>query len=673
MQQSHFPDHILYGADYNPEQWPEEVWLEDMRLMKQAGVTMVSVNIFSWSMLEPAPGQYHFEQLDKILDLLQQYEIAADLATATASPPTWMSRLYPDMLPQTREGLRLSHGSRQSYCPNSPDYRRTAAELVRELATRYRQHPAVKLWHINNEIGNHVSACYCDTCAAAFRDWLRQKYQSLDGLNVAWTTTFWSQLYRDWEDILPPRLSAAAVNPSQTLDYWRFMSDSLLGVYLNEADILREITPEIPLTTNFIFETMKPLDLFKWAKHVDIVSIDHYPHPTQSHPWQSALGLDLMRSLKKAPYLVMEQSPNQVNWRPQNPQKRPGQLYLQNMQYLAHGADGLLYFQWRQSFGGGEKFHSAMVPHGGGDKSRVYRQVAGLGADLQKMSETIIGSRQKTRVAILMDWDNWWDVEYLPGPSDRLHYWEIIQAYYRALYSLNIAVDIIFPEEGLNEYRLVVAPLLHLLQPGLAQKLERFVEQGGTFVTSFFSGIVDQHDHVVLGGYPGELRKLLGIWVEEFDPWTEEMTNEIQISEGSLMGSHPCTLWGELIHLEGAEALGTFVVDYYADGPALTKHRYGQGATYYLASQPGPNFMRELFALICNESGIEPVLRVPEGIEVTCRQKESGQLIYFLLNHNDQVAQVELPSGKFQNIISGERLSGPIRLASQSTLILVES
>jgi beta-galactosidase len=260
MQQP-FPKHILYGADYNPEQWPEAVWLDDMHLMHLASVNMVSVNIFSWAALEPQQHTYRFDQLDRIMDMLAEHRVAADLATATASPPTWMSRLYPNMLPVTRDGKRFSHGSRQHYCPNSLDYRREAAELVRRLAERYAQHPALTMWHVNNEIGCHVSHCYCDRCAEAFRGWLQTRYGSLDALNDAWGTDFWSQRYYAWEDILPPRLSPAQNNPGQCLDYQRFMSDALLGRYLNEANILREITPDIPLTTNLMVG-FKPADYF---------------------------------------------------------------------------------------------------------------------------------------------------------------------------------------------------------------------------------------------------------------------------------------------------------------------------------------------------------------------------------------------------------------------------
>lgn len=665
-----FPTHMLYGADYNPEQWPADVWLDDMRLMKLAHVNMVSINIFSWAALEPQPGVYQFATLDHIMDMLAEHCINADLATATASPPTWMSRLYPAMLPVTFKGVRLSHGSRQHYCPNSVDFRREAAQLVRQLATRYRTHPALKMWHVNNEYGCHVPACYCDVCAAAFRVWLQARYTTLDALNDAWGTNFWSQRYYTWDDILPPRIAPAQNNPGQCLDYSRFMSDSLLGCFKIEADILREVTPGIPITTNFMV-AFKPADYFAWAPYLDIISIDNYPAITTPY-WETALTHDLMRSLKDGqPYLVMEQTPSQLNWMPQNPHKRPGTIRLQSLQAVAHGADGILYFQWRQSQAGAEKFHSAIVTHEGNEHNRIFQQAAQIGAELEQLTPNVVGSRIQAQVALLMDWQNWWAVEYLPGPSDRPRYWEQLKSYYRPFHMLNVAIDIVQPDSDVSRYKLVVAPLLHMLRPGVAQNLEQFVANGGVLLTTFFSGIVDQNDHVGLGGYPAFLRKLLGIHVEEFDPWTETMTNEVVILEGALRGTYPCALWGEMLHLEGAQALGVFASDYYANGPALTVHQFGQGKAYYIATQGDEALLDGLAQLLCQESGVASVLETPQGIEVTCRTRADGRNIYFLLNHTHSPVHVSLPTGSFFSLLQGDNVEGHVDIAANDVVVLL--
>jgi beta-galactosidase len=663
------PGHILYGGDYNPEQWSEEVWHEDMQLMKRAHINMVTINVFSWALLEPEPGQYTFETLDRIMDLLQSNGIAADLATATASPPTWMSRLYPSMLPVTAEGIRLNHGSRQQYCPNSPDYRREATELVRQLAQRYAQHAALAMWHINNEYGCHVPACYCDDCAIAFRAWLQQRYHTLDALNKAWSTNFWSQHYYHWEDIIPPRASPAQVNPAQRLDYWRFMSDSLLDCYRMEEEILRATTPHIPLTTNFMV-AFKPVDLFAWAPHVDIASFDMYPPNTAPASW-NALHHDLMRSLKHGqPHIVMEQSPSQVNWMQQNPQKRPGQMRLHALQGIAHGADGALFFQWRQSQGGAEKYHAAMVTHEGSEHNRIFRQTIQLGAELERISQVVVGSRIHAQVAMIMDWDSWWDVEYLPGPNDRLHYAELLGKYYHAFHQLNVGVDVVQASSDLSGYRIVIAPLLHLLHRGDAQNLTRFVENGGVLLTTFFSGIVDEYDHVGLGGYPAELRDLLGIRVEEFDPWTQEMWNNVVISEGGLAGTYRCELWGELVHLAGAQALGTFECDYYAQHPALTVNHYGNGYAYYLATQPDDDLLTMLAHEFCQQAGVNPALADAGPLEVTKRVQDDGTEIYFVLNHTGQTQHVPLPSGAFISLLSDEAVPEGLEIAPLDAMIL---
>ena len=663
---------ILYGADYNPEQWPEAIWQEDMRLMKLAGINMVSINIFSWAILEPRPGEYDFAQLDRVMDLLAEHGIMADLATATASPPTWMSRVYPAMLPVTRTGVRLSHGSRQHYCPNSQDYRREAAFLVERLAERYRAHPALRMWHVNNEYGCHVPACYCDVCAEAFRAWLRERYQSLEELNSAWGTTFWSQRYFAWEDILPPRATPAQNNPSQALDYWRFMSASLLACYLLEAEILRRVTPAVPLTTNFMV-AHKPTDYFAWAPHLDIISFDQYPALT-TPAWENALTHDLMRSLKGGqPHLVMEQAPSQVNWMEQNPQKRPGVLRLQSMQAIAHGADGVLYFQWRQSEAGAEMFHSAIVPHEGSEHGRVFRQVAGIGAELRQIAPQVAGSRIEAEAAVMMDWQNWWAVEYQPGPSNRLNYWQEVKASYRALHACNVALDVISPDAELSRYRLLVAPLLFMLRPGVAAKLKAFVQRGGVLLTTFFSGIIDHRYHATLAGYPGELRELLGIHVEEFDPLLETMSNAVRIEEGPLAGVYPCTLWGELLHLEGAQALGTFTADYYAGRPALTMHSYGQGYAWYLATRGSDELLDRLARLLCQQANVKPTLEVPHGVEVTKRRRIDGRQVYFVLNHTAEKIELSLPQGEFYSLLNQRKVSGAIEISAQDVQILLEN
>ena len=634
---------------------------------------MVSINIFSWSLLEPQSGEYSFDTLDRIMDLLGNNDIMADLATSTASPPPWMSRVFPEITCVTSDGKRMNHGSRCHFCPNSKDYRHKSAALVRNLARRYHAHRALAMWHVNNEYGPY---CYCDNCAIAFRHWLRKRYQTLGTLNYAWSTSVWSQTYYNWEDIIPPRITPQQSNPSQELDYQHFMSDSILECFLNEKQVIREFTPNIPITTNFMV-AYKPLDYFNWAPHVDIISVDIYP-PHTAQAWETAITFDLMRSLKRGqPFIVMEQTPSQVNWMQQNPHKRPGNLRLQCHQAVAHGADGVLYFQFRQAKGGPEKFHSAIVSHEGTEHNRIFKQAAQIGAEMKKISSVVVGSKIKAEVAIILDWQNWWAVEYLPGPSDQLKYWEQIGVWYRALHGQNRIVDFVRPEDDLSPYRLVFAPVLYQIRPGVAENLERFVSTGGRLVTTFFSGIVDEHDQVILGGYPGPLRNLLGIWVEEFDPWTPEMSNIVRVGK-ELSGKdegedYPCHLWGELVHLEGATSYGVFKHDYYVNHAAITKNKFGKGEAWYVATKPNDKLVNEIVGHVAAGTGKDVIVDLPVGVEKTIRVNANGKDIIFLFNRTGEVAKVSLRRSSYKSLLTGETVKHELDVTPGDVAIILQS
>jgi len=362
----------------------------------------------------------------------------------------------------------------------------------------------------------------------------------------------------------------------------------------------------------------------------------------------------------------MEQSPSQVNWMAQNPHKRPRELRLQSLQGISRGADGIMYFQFRQSQGGAEKFHSAIVSHEGTERTRIFKQVAQIGAELTKLS-FLEGWTCKSDVAIILDWETWWAVEYRPGPSDRLWYFEQISVWHRALHALNVSIDFVEPTSNLGEYQLVIAPMLYMVTPHVAGNLESFVQNGGSLLVTFFSGIVDHHDRVVLGGYPGLLRKLLGIYVEEFDPFTWEMSNEVDIPEGVLKGRYPCTLWGEYLHAESAEMIGSFAKDYYHDRPALTCNKFGNGKAWYLATQ-SEELTSKLTKFLCEESG---VTIMETGVEMSIRKKDDKKA-YFLLNFKDEMTSVELPEGQFEEILNGKRVSGSIDIKGKDVAVLLQ-
>jgi beta-galactosidase len=661
--------HIYYGGDYNPEQWSEDVWKEDMRLMKKAGVNLVSVGIFSWALLQPNQNSYDFAWLDRLLNLLAENGIGADLATATASPPAWMAVHFPDSLPVDQQGMRMSHGSRQHYCPNSKVFREFAVKLVTQLAERYRNHPALQMWHINNEYACHVPACYCDQCAVAFRVWLEKRYGTIDELNRRWGTNFWSQKYYSWEEIVPPSRTPTYPNPGQTLDYSRFMSDSLLECYLAEYRILKEATPDLPVLTNFMGD-FKPLDYFKWAEHSDIVTWDSYPEP-KGGPVYAARNHDLMRSLRHGqPFILMEQVTSQVNWRQQNPMKRPGVMRLWSYQTVAHGGDGVMFFQWRQSQAGAEKFHAGMVPYTGDENSRVFREVEQLGNELKKL-DALVGSRYPAEIAILFDYENWWALELPSKPSMDVKYIAQVEQYYKPLFERNLAVNFVKPSDDLSSYKLVIAPALYMLHPGVADNLEQYVSNGGTLVTSFFSGIVDENDRLNPGGYGGPLRKLLGVAVEEVDPMHPGELNGIRVnaSGSSLAGEYSCSLWADMLRLEGAQPLASFTGDYYAGQAAVTEHRFGQGRAVYVGTQAEERFTGALLAQLAADAGVRAPIDAPQGVEAVYREKD-GRRFLFLLNHNAKSVQVSLPTGKLCDLLTQGEFSGTIELEPYGVAIL---
>ncbi|MEU4714847.1 beta-galactosidase [Micromonospora purpureochromogenes] len=654
-------DGIFYGADYNPEQWPEEVWAEDVALMRRAGVDLVSVGIFSWALLEPTPGRYDFGWLDRALDVLHGGGINVDLATATASPPPWLAHRHPETLPRTADGTVLWPGGRQAYCPSSPVFRERSLALVEAVAGRYAEHPAVVMWHVSNELGCHNVHCYCDVSAEAFRRWLRERYGDPDTLNAAWGTTFWSQRYGDWAEINPPRSAPTFANPTQQLDFLRFSSDEQRAQLRAEREVLARLVRQ-PVTTNFMIGTgIKYLDYHSWASDVDVVSNDHYL--TAADPL-SHLGLALAADHTRGvaggdPWLLMEHSTSAVNWQPRNVAKTPGQLRRNSLAHVARGADGVLFFQWRASRAGAEKFHSALVPHAGPD-TKVFREVCQLGADLKALAE-VRGSRVDAEVAILFDWEAWWGAELDSHPSADVTYVDRLQALYGALWRAGVTTDVVHPSADLSGYQLVLVPTLYLVRDADAEALRRYVDGGGTALVTYFSGIVDEHDHIRLGGYPGAFRDLLGVRTEEFFPLREG--ERVRLDDGAT-----ADVWTEWLHPEGAEVLAS-----YADGPlpgvaALTRHRVGRGTAWYVGTRLDEAATDRLVARLLAEAGARPPVAAPTGVEVV-RRRDGDRSWLFVINHTDAEVRLEVTGTE---LLGGARCTGELRVPAGEVAVVRE-
>lgn len=646
---------LLFGGDYNPEQWPEEVWAEDAKLMVEAGVNMATVAVFSWSRLEPRPGEYDFGWLDRVLDLLHEHGIAADLATATATPPPWLVREHPELLPVDASGTRLEFGSRQGYCPSSPIFRAATVRLARVMAERYAEHPALAMWHIGNEYADHTLECFCDESARHFRRWLSERYQDIDGLNAAWGTSCWGQHYTDFEQIAPPRKAPGPVNPTQVLDWRRFCSDALLECLELEKQVLREVTPDIPVTTNFM-SILPGLDYWKWATAEDFVSDDAYPDPADptSHV-AIALSYDLMRSLKQRPWLLLEQAPSAVSWREVNVPKPPGKMRLDSLQALAHGADGVMFFQWRQARYGPEKFHSALLPHGG-VHTRGWQDTLRLGGDLEKLAE-IAGSTSRADVALVLDWSSWWGLEAPESmPSKRLELKRLLNAWYAPLHARGITVDLAPPDRDLSAYRLVIAPNLYLCTDEQAANLRAF---DGELIVGPFSGVVDAADRVHPGGAPGPLRELLGLSVDEFWPLADGATQGVRHADGT---PGTATRWAEWLRPEGATPLADYEGGDLAGQPAITRH----GRATYVGCDLDD--VTPILTDVLTRAGVRPVADVPPAVEACLRTGPDADYL-FLLNHGTTTAAPTLRAPG-TDLLTGRDLHGPIEIGPRDAVVL---
>lgn len=642
---------ILYGGDYNPNQWPKDIWQEDMRIFKDARINSATVNVFSWAKIQPSEEVYDFSELDEIVEMLSREEYDIVLATSTAALPAWMVKRYPEVARTDYEGRHHKFGQRHNACPNSPVYQKYAAALAGELAKRYGNNKHVTCWHINNEYGGD---CYCENCEKAFRVWLRKKYKTLEALNQAWNLEFWGHTIYDWDEIVLPNALSEGLEHDKTafagisIDYRRFISDSLLGNFVMERDAVRRYDKETLVTTN-LMGTYKGLDYFKWAKEMDVVSWDNYP--SYNTPWsQTAMCHDLMRGLKDEPFMLMEQTPSQQNWQPYNSLKRPGQMRAQSYQTIAHGADTIQFFQLRRSVGGCEKFHGAVIAHAGTEDTRVFGEVKQLGQELEQLGDMTLGSENEAEVGIVFDWDNYWALEYTSGPTVDLKYVDQIHQYYKYFYDHNIPVNMIPFDADLDRYKIVVAPVLYMVKEGMREALENFVKRGGVLVTTYMSGIVDQSDNVYLGGYPGELKDMAGVWVEEIDALAPEQENTVIFQDGeSVTGRLVC----DVIHLRGAECIGTYGKDFYAESPAVTRNPFGDGFVYYIGTQMDCRGIEKTLDMAAKDVGVKPIVEDNTGLEITCRKKD-GYRYFFVINFKDE--ELEIPSSLAGNtdVLTGE-------------------
>lgn len=678
-----FP-HCLHGGDYNPDQWraTPEIWNEDMRLMKLAHCNAMSVGIFAWAALEPHEGEYDFGWLDRVMDLLAENGGYAVLATPSGARPAWLARTYPEVLRVGPDRQRNLFGGRHNHCLTSPVYRQKTRAINAKLAERYADHPALLVWHISNE---YSGACHCDMCRAAFRGWLQRKYGTLDALNHAWWTAFWSHTYGDWGEIEPPSEIGEMSVHGLNLDWRRFITDQTTDFMLNEIAPLREFTPDTPVTTNFM-GTFPGLNYWKMAQHLDVVSWDSYPrwHRPEADGRADDVTLaadvafvhDINRCLKGGkPFMLMESVPSATNWVEAAKVKRPGMHALSSLQAVAHGSDTVQYFQWRKSRGSSEKFHGAVVDHVGHENTRVFRDVADLGQKLEKL-DAIVGTTVRPDVAIIYDWENAWAMNDAQGPrrGDK-GYLDSCKRHYRAFWDRGIPVDVIDMDQDFSPYKLLIAPMLYMLRPEVDERIAAFVKGGGTLVLTYWSGIVDENDLVILGGWPGGmLREVTGVWAEEIDALYPQDANHIIPAPSNplgLKGEYLARDYCDLVHAEGATVLATYKSDFYAGRPALTTNAYGAGTAYTITSNNDNRFLADFYGRLAEDLALLRSLNaeLPHGVSAQLRSDGEHRYV-FLMNFYAGPTRVDLGEAAYTDLLTGETLTGVIALAPYDVKVL---
>ncbi|MBO3740265.1 beta-galactosidase [Actinoplanes sp. NEAU-H7] len=631
---------IGYGGDYNAEQWPAPVWDQDHKLFGEAHIDTLTVGVFTWGLTQPGPDVYDFTVLDRIVERAAAEGRRICLATGTGAHPAWLAKRHPEVTRTDFEGRKHRYGQRHNSCPSSPVFRRLSTEMARRLAQRYGGNPAVIAWHVGNEYGG---ACYCDLCADGFRGWLRRRYGTLEALNAAWYTTFWSHTFTGWDQIEPPsaltehwRGPDHTAFPGITLDYLRFMSDAMLANYRDEKAAIRESDPHTPVTTNFM-GLYRPIDYHRWAPHLDFASWDNYP-PDDRSPARMALAHDLIRGLKDGqPFWLMEQTPSVTACRDVNPLKRPGVMRLWSWQAVAHGADAVLFFQMRAGRGASEKYHGAVIGHAGRADTRVFREVAALGAELSALGGVTLGARTPARVALLFDWDSWWALEISDGPSRLVRYLDVVTAYHRALWTLGADLDVIGVTAPLDDYDVVVAPALHMVKGDLADRLSAVAFRGGSVLTTFLSGRVDENDNAFLTDVPGPLGTLLGIRVDEWDAREPVYVNRVRVGDATFQSR----LLFELVLPQGAEVVGRYEEDWYAGTAAITRNDFGAGHGWYVGAGLDCAGVTWVVRQVLRRHGLLGPYPDLGEVETAVRVAPDGSRLLFILNHGS--SPVDLP------------------------------
>lgn len=665
---------FYFGVDYYPEHWPEERWPEDARLMAEAGFNVVRLAEFAWSKMEPQEGHSDFNWLDRAIAILAAQGIQVILGTPTASPPPWLMAKYPDLFRMREDGRPVTFGNRREYCPNNPLYHEYTRRIVTQMAEHYADHPAVIGWQIDNEFGER---CYCHVCAAAFHDWLRHRYASLDELNRQWGTIFWSHVYNDWTEIPLPLTTGGSPNPGLALDFYRFASDSYVAYQQMQIDILRRQCPQHFVTHNLMGFKYDRLNYFDLARALDFVSWDNYPRTQWSmqarvDPSHAALAADTMRGLKRQNVWVLEQQAGPGGWEMVGVAPRPGELRLWAYQAIAHGADAIIFFRWRTARYGTEQYWHGLLDYDA-YPGRRYEEIKHMGAEIKKAGAQIGGSLVKPTVAMLLSYEARFAFQ-IQANNPQFSYPDHFHQFYRALYHRHVPMDIVEPTADLSPYRLVVAPALHLVSGSIAANLQRFVAAGGVLVLTLRAGVKDESNAVVNQRLPGLLSDLCGVEVEEYDSLPPGVQNGLEFTLPELTTAHPpaASVWCDVLKAHGATVVARYTQDYYAGKPAITLNRFGQGRVVYVGTVGDALLYETLAGWLLGLAGVRRMIAAPEGVEVAERWQGERRLL-FVLNHSEREQEITLDCC-YTDLLDGSAvLKGTIPIAPRDVLVLQEN